>query len=113
MIFFWVLPVIGSFREMTLEGDQFCSYRAKSEIFRGDSSDKIELEKGFECEVCSSQQECKSFKEKLLTFPNPEDAPTGRISPLQISDFHFVLGTRLKPPFPSHLTMAIFGMGCF
>lgn len=111
MIFIWLSTAFG--KEMTLEGDQFCSYRPKTEIFGLSVSDKLEMEKGVECEVCSSQKECKSFKDKLLTIPSPEEALTGRSNSIQVSDLHFVLGSKVKQPFPSGLELAMFGMGCF
>ena len=116
MLFLFLLfPILISSKEMTLEGDQFCSYRPKSEIFDLSTSDHLELDKGYECEVCSSQKECKTFKDKLLTIPSPEEALTGRLLPLQVSDSHFVLGTKVKAPFPPtlNLELAMFAMGCF
>jgi peptide-methionine (S)-S-oxide reductase len=99
-------------KQMTLEGEQFCSYRPKSEFFNH-KSEKLEIEKGYECETCSSQASCKTVKEIPLKVVSPEDALVGRIQPVQVSDFHFVLGTRTKPPFPSKSELAVFGMGCF
>ena len=113
LILLSLMSLITFSKDMTLEGDQFCSYRQKAEIFDLFSSDKLELEKGYECEVCSAQKECKTFKDKLLVIPHPEEALTGRIKSMQISDSHFVLGTKMKQPFPANLEIAIFGMGCF
>lgn len=112
-MFFLLLLHLSQAKQMTLEGEQFCSYRPKSEIFDLKSSDMLEIEKGYECEVCSSQASCKSIKEKPLAIPSPEDALVGRDKPVAVSDFHFVLGTRTKPPFPSKMEIAVFGMGCF
>lgn len=110
---FLLLLQLGLAKQMTLEGEQFCSYRPKTEIFDLKSSDMLEIEKGYECEVCSSQASCKSIKEKPLSVPSPEDALVGRDKPVVVSDFHFVLGTKTKPPFPSKMEIAVFGMGCF
>src|SRR3954464_9480476 len=33
--------------------------------------------------------------------------------PFEVPELHFVLGTRLEPPFPDGLERAVFGMGCF
>jgi peptide-methionine (S)-S-oxide reductase len=46
-------------------------------------------------------------------MPKPEQALPGRSQPMPVSDKHFVLGTRLAPPFPENLELALFGMGCF
>jgi peptide-methionine (S)-S-oxide reductase len=43
----------------------------------------------------------------------PEDALPGRPDPLVVPDRHFVLGTPIKPPFPTGLETAVVGMGCF
>jgi peptide-methionine (S)-S-oxide reductase len=113
MFAFLYLPLLSLSKEMTLEGDQFCSYRPKVEIFDLHASDTLELDKGYECEVCSSQQECKTIKDKPILIPSPEECLTGRQEALQISDHHFVLGTKTKPLFPPGMEMAIFGIGCF
>ena len=46
-------------------------------------------------------------------LPDPQQALPGRKEPLDVADEHAVLGTPIKPPFPDHLEMAVFGMGCF
>ena len=53
------------------------------------------------------------FQAKPLTIPNPSDALPGRQEPIQINNQHFVNGNPIKPPFPEHLTLAQFGLGCF
>ena len=45
--------------------------------------------------------------------PTQEQALTGRTTPLQITNRHFVLDRPLKPPFPAGMKSALFGMGCF
>jgi peptide-methionine (S)-S-oxide reductase len=46
------------------------------------------------------------------SMPKPEQALSGRAQRMPVAPRHFVLGTRLEPPFPGMQT-AIFGMGCF
>jgi len=50
---------------------------------------------------------------KNLTIPAAEQALPGRDTPLRVSESHFVNGNRIKPPFPSGMEQALFGMGCF
>ena len=50
---------------------------------------------------------------KKLEMPSPADALPGRETPMAVGDTHFVLGTRMVPPFPEGTMLAIFGMGCF
>ncbi|MDA8357018.1 MAG: peptide-methionine (S)-S-oxide reductase MsrA [Actinomycetota bacterium] len=42
-----------------------------------------------------------------------DDAPAGRGEPVRVPDRHLVLGTPLRPPFPSGLEQAMVAMGCF
>jgi peptide-methionine (S)-S-oxide reductase len=48
-----------------------------------------------------------------LVLPDPEHALPGRAEPLSVAPVHFVLGTRVVPPFPEGSAFATFGMGCF
>jgi peptide-methionine (S)-S-oxide reductase len=49
-----------------------------------------------------------------LRMPRPEEALPGRADPMPgVPDEHFILATRLRPPFPSEMDLAMFGMGCF
>lgn len=41
------------------------------------------------------------------------EALPGRAEAIAVPERHFVLGTRLAPPFPDGLALACFGMGCF
>ncbi|MFN3359959.1 MAG: peptide-methionine (S)-S-oxide reductase MsrA [Pseudanabaenaceae cyanobacterium] len=50
---------------------------------------------------------------KKLTMPSPQEALPGRPTPISVSDFHYVNGNRIKPPFPPEMEQAMFGMGCF
>jgi len=53
------------------------------------------------------------FHRKNSTLPAREDAIPGRTTPMPVTEHHFVLGTRLKVPFPDGTAKAVFGMGCF
>jgi peptide-methionine (S)-S-oxide reductase len=50
---------------------------------------------------------------KKTVMPTPDAALPGRAEPLPTSEFHFVNGQPLKGPYPDHLHVAYFGMGCF
>ncbi len=47
------------------------------------------------------------------TLPKPEHALKGRSTPIAAPDRHFVNGHPIKPPFPTGLEQAVFGLGCF
>lgn len=54
------------------------------------------------------------FLRKKTQLPSADDALPGREEPaFEVPDSHAVLGTPLKPPFPSGLEVAVFGLGCF
>ena len=46
-------------------------------------------------------------------MPTPAEALPGRSERMPLPEKHFVLGTRLAPPFPAGMELALFGMGCF
>jgi peptide-methionine (S)-S-oxide reductase len=46
-------------------------------------------------------------------MPTAEKALPGRSESMPVPDAHFVLGSRLSPPFAAGLELAMFGMGCF
>ena len=46
-------------------------------------------------------------------IPDPSRALPGRPQALAVPEFHAVSGNRIRPPFPSNLAAAAFGMGCF
>lgn len=52
---------------------------------------------------------------KKVTMVEPADALPGRESALldTVADEHVVLKTKMKPPFPQGVEVAVFGMGCF
>ncbi len=49
----------------------------------------------------------------MLILPTAEQALPGRDTPLSTSNFHYVNGQPIKPPFDAGLRWVIFGMGCF
>ncbi|MFO0589068.1 MAG: peptide-methionine (S)-S-oxide reductase MsrA [Polyangiaceae bacterium] len=49
---------------------------------------------------------------KKLSLPTPADALPGRSERMPVPEKHFVLRTRLVPPFEG-MELAMFGMGCF
>jgi peptide-methionine (S)-S-oxide reductase len=50
---------------------------------------------------------------RSLRVPTPDQALPGRAERMPVPEKHAVLGTRLLPPFPEGLELALFGMGCF
>jgi peptide-methionine (S)-S-oxide reductase len=48
-----------------------------------------------------------------LRLPTREEALPGRATRMPVPERHFVLGTRLEPPWPDGMELALFGMGCF
>ena len=48
-----------------------------------------------------------------LPLPTPAQALPGRAEAMPLTDRHFVHGHPLKPPFPTGMEQALFGMGCF
>lgn len=53
------------------------------------------------------------FQSQKAKLPGPQEALAGRAQTMEVPEKHFVLGTRLSPPFPEGLQLALFGMGCF
>ena len=54
------------------------------------------------------------LQRKKTQLPTPDRALPGRESaPFDVPETHAVLGTRLRPPFPEGLEVAVFGLGCF
>ena len=47
------------------------------------------------------------------SMPEPSAALAGRSVVMRITDLHHVLKTKLLPPFPADLGLALFGLGCF
>ena len=50
---------------------------------------------------------------KKAVMPAVNEALPGRSTEMRVPEEHYVLGTRLKPPFPEGLEVAMFGLGCF
>ena len=48
-----------------------------------------------------------------LALPSAEQALPGRNEPLPVADVHHLNGHPIKPPFPTGLQQAVFGLGCF
>ena len=48
-----------------------------------------------------------------MQVPSVESALPGRPETMPVPPKHFVLGHPLLGPFPSHMKMVQFGMGCF
>jgi peptide-methionine (S)-S-oxide reductase len=46
-------------------------------------------------------------------MPTKETALPGRTEKMPVPAEHFVLGSRMEPPFPAGMKLALFGMGCF
>jgi peptide-methionine (S)-S-oxide reductase len=54
-----------------------------------------------------------SIFKKKTAMPSSGGALPGRSEEIVVPARHFVNGHALKPPFPRHMCMAMFGMGCF
>lgn len=50
---------------------------------------------------------------KKAVMPSAGEALPGRGTEMRVPEEHHVLGTRMKPPFPQGLELAMFGLGCF
>lgn len=53
------------------------------------------------------------FKPRQASMVETSQALPGREQPLQVAERHLVLGTPMRPPFPTGVEQAVFGMGCF
>ena len=53
------------------------------------------------------------MQKKLAIMPQAEQALPGRSTAMRVSELHYVLGTRITPPFPQGMELALFGVGCF
>ena len=52
-------------------------------------------------------------KRKPPLLPETAQALPGRATPLPVPERHYVNGHPLQPPFPTQMTQAVFGLGCF
>jgi peptide-methionine (S)-S-oxide reductase len=50
---------------------------------------------------------------KRSTLPGPDEALSGRTTPMPVPERHEVLGTPMRGPWPEGSEIALFGMGCF
>lgn len=50
---------------------------------------------------------------KKTAMPTPAESLRGRAAPIPTAERHFVFGRPLKAPYPGHMRLAMFGMGCF
>lgn len=50
---------------------------------------------------------------RKTTMPAAAEALSGRGTPLEVPQAHYVNGHRIVPPFPAGLREAVFGLGCF
>ncbi|HBA65829.1 MAG TPA: peptide-methionine (S)-S-oxide reductase [Methylococcaceae bacterium] len=53
------------------------------------------------------------FSHSKTVMVPPSQALPGRETAINVTPIHFVTGKIIVPPFPDHLTLALFGMGCF
>jgi len=53
------------------------------------------------------------LRKKSLEMPTADTALKGRATAMPVPERHFVNGHPLKAPFPAHLHLAVFGLGCF
>ena len=53
------------------------------------------------------------FSLRKAEIPTRENALAGRAQPMAVPATHHVSGSRLVPPFPEGMELALFGMGCF
>jgi peptide-methionine (S)-S-oxide reductase len=54
-----------------------------------------------------------SYSTTKSSLPAPEQALPGRSEVMPVTNRHFVNGHPIKPPFPSGMMQALFGLGCF
>ncbi len=53
------------------------------------------------------------FARKKSEMPSQASALKGRSQPIPTATEHFIFGRPLKGPYPPHIRLAMFGMGCF
>ena len=53
------------------------------------------------------------FNQNKINIPARDNALPGREMPIQTAETHYILGRKLKAPFPDQMEIAIFGLGCF
>ena len=53
------------------------------------------------------------FNQNKINIPARDNALPGREMPVQTAKTHYILGRKLKAPFPDQMEIAVFGLGCF
>ena len=53
------------------------------------------------------------FNQNKINIPAKDNALPGREMPIQTAETHYILGRKLKAPFPDQMEIAVFGLGCF
>ena len=53
------------------------------------------------------------FNQNKINIPARDNALPGREMPIQTAEIHYILGRKLKAPFPDQMEIAVFGLGCF
>jgi len=53
------------------------------------------------------------FNRNKINIPTRDTALPGREIPLQTAEAHYIVGRKLKAPFPDNMEIAVFGLGCF
>ena len=53
------------------------------------------------------------FNQNKINIPARDNALPGREMPIQTAETHYILGRKLKAPFPDQMEIAVFGLGCF
>ena len=53
------------------------------------------------------------FNQNKINIPARDNALPGREIPIQTAETHYILGRKLKAPFPDQMEIAVFGLGCF
>ena len=53
------------------------------------------------------------FNQNKIIIPAKDNALPGREMPIQTAETHYILGRKLKAPFPDQMEIAVFGLGCF
>ena len=53
------------------------------------------------------------FFKRSIEMPSADEALPGREDAMEVPSSHFVSGRPLLPPYPDHLALAMYGMGCF
>ena len=52
------------------------------------------------------------FNQNKINIPARDNALPGREMPIQTAETHYILGRKLKAPFPDQMEIAVFGLGC-